>query len=230
MDTKKPLTGNVKGLMLLKQFLVGLPSQYASQLRLSMAASSSGLTVSAVATQARALSASGLVQTSEMAAVASQSASLVCYQGQLTGHLRKDCPQNASGGARKKTSCYRCNQVGHLRRNCPQRIKGSETTDSGSVQAQFFKGSASGGTTAVASAESKGSGFCLALSARTGVSLPRIKVHVRGCAVPLRLAVDSCSHRSLIALEVTHKHDISILQVAADYQPITAIDGNVQCC
>ena len=41
--------------MLLEQFLVGLPSQYASQLRLSMAASSSGLTVSAVATQARAL-------------------------------------------------------------------------------------------------------------------------------------------------------------------------------
>ena len=70
--------------MLLKQFLVGLPSQCASQLRLSMAASSSGLTVSAMATQAGALCASGLVQTSEMVAVASQSASLVCYQCQLT--------------------------------------------------------------------------------------------------------------------------------------------------
>ena len=93
--------------------------------------------------------------------------------------------------------------------------------------AQFSKVSASGGTTAVASAESKGSGFCLALSARTGVSLPRIKVHVRGCSVPLRAAVDSCSHRSLIALEVAHQHDMSILQVATDCQPITAIDGNV---
>ena len=126
--------------MLLKQFLVGLPSQYASQLRLSMAASSSGLTVSAVATQAGALCASGLVQTSEVAAVASQAASLVCYQCQLTGHLRKDCPQNASGGARKKMRSYHCNQVGHLRRNCPQRSKSSETTSSGSVLAQFSKG------------------------------------------------------------------------------------------
>ena len=124
-------------------------------------------------------------------------------------------------------SCYRCNQVGHLSRSCPQRIKGSETTGPGSLLAKFSKGSASGGTTAVASAEAKGSGFCLALSARTGVSFPKIKVYVRSCSVPLRAAVDSCSHRSLIALEVAHEHGMSILQVAADCQPITAIDGNV---
>ena len=44
--------------MLLEQFLVGLPLQYASQLRLSMAASLEGLTIEAVANQARALCAS----------------------------------------------------------------------------------------------------------------------------------------------------------------------------
>ena len=62
--------------MLLGQFLVGLPLQYASQLRLSMAVSLEGLTFEAVANQARALCASGLVQSGMVAAAAT---SQVCF-------------------------------------------------------------------------------------------------------------------------------------------------------
>ena len=74
--------------MLLEQVLVGLPAHYAGQLCLSIAARTDGLTIDAVANQARALLTSGLVPSDGhgmVAAVASSSsrssslASQVCF-------------------------------------------------------------------------------------------------------------------------------------------------------
>ena len=82
------IADNGKHPIVLEQVLVGLPSLYVGQLHLSIAASTDGLMIDAVANQARALCASGQVPSDGygmVAAVAlsslrsSPSASQVCF-------------------------------------------------------------------------------------------------------------------------------------------------------
>ena len=197
--------------MLLEQFLVGLPAHYAGQLRLSIAASTDGLTIDAVANQARALCASGLVPSDGhgmVAAVASSSsrssssASQVCFFCQEVGHLGKDCPKR-----KERIRCYQCKENGHIQRNCPRQMQ--RKADS-----------------ANAVVDRPSQDRCLALRAAAGVSLPRIYVDARGCTERLKAAVDSCSNRSLISVETARSDDIEVMPVTGDC-PITAIDGSL---
>ena len=64
------------------------------------------------------------------------------------------------------------------------------------------------------------------MTTKSGVPLPRIRVHADECAERLRAAVDSCSNRSLMSLETARANGIALVQVPDDC-PITAIDGSM---
>ena len=94
-DGKEPL--------LLEQFLVGLPSRYADQLRLSIAAASGQMTVAAVAEQARSLCACLDSVKESLASAAAASQPVVCFECQEVGHLWRDCPKHRRQKSTRKS-------------------------------------------------------------------------------------------------------------------------------
>ena len=89
--------GGGKDPMLMEQFLAGLPKNLADQLRLSNAATASGLSIAAISSQARALCAvtaasAGTDQKAAVTGAVSQQSSAMCYECNQTGHTKRDCP------------------------------------------------------------------------------------------------------------------------------------------
>ena len=139
-DLRRPMrisghkeVANEKDLMLVEQLLVGLPQKFANQIRLSIAASASGMTISEVTAQARALCncASDLVE--PVAAAAAVAPSRLCYEYNFAEHLRRDCPRltRVTGRAQGRVQCYQCQKFGHVRRNCPELKRSSAGSTSG---------------------------------------------------------------------------------------------------
>lgn len=200
--------------MLVEQFLVGMPKQLADQLRLSNAATATGLTISAISSQARALcaAAAGCVGDRDFSVTgaASHQPSKLCYECQQTGHVRRECPKlkRRQQKSLERVQCYQCKEYGHYRSNCPQ-VKAGTYHESPQVNAAATTGGKSD--------------VCLGTVARTGVALPKIFVNVREGNCRLRAAIDSCSNRSLISSGAAAGLACSVLPT--DLEDITAIDG-----
>ena len=165
-----------KDSLLLEQFLVGLPSRYADQLRLSIAAASGQMTVAAVAEQARALCACLDSGKELLASAAAASQSVVCFECQEVGHLQRDCPklrQQKTAKSTRKIQCYKCKEFGHIKRKCPQATEHKSTGATSSTVCAKSDAADKGGHTHA----------CLSVTtrARGGVALPHVFVSVTGC-------------------------------------------------
>ena len=211
--------GGEKDPMLMEQFLAGLPKNLADQLRLSNAASASGLSIAAISSQARALCAvtaasAGTDQKAAVTGAVSQQSSAMCYECNQTGHTKRDCPRcrRQRPADRSRVQCYGCREYGHYRRNCPKARHGAKAQE---VSHELGANAATTG--------GKNDSMCLGAVARVGIALPKIFVNVAEGSCRLRGAVDSCSNISLISSAVASGLGCPVLPT--DLGKITAIDG-----
>ena len=113
--------------MLMKQFVSGLPANFAREVRIQCA--SGAKTMTEVTDRVRAMAVA--VETQGQGVSAGKSSvdaagprSVMCFKCGQGGHMRRDCPRRDAAGGRSRDSsrmrCFRCKQIGHMKKVCPQ--------------------------------------------------------------------------------------------------------------
>ena len=109
--------------VVVEQLIAGLPTDFARQLRLSMAGKK--LAISNCMEYVRVLRATsqdvrasvGIGETVVAAVNEPSTKKILCFHCHEVGHMRKNCPKRKRGGL----ACFFCEQPGHVRSDCPER-------------------------------------------------------------------------------------------------------------
>ena len=135
----------------MEQFIAGLPTDFARQLRLSMAGKK--LAFSNCMKHVRVLRATSqdvraLVGIGETVVAAvnepstKKKSAFLCFHCHEVGHMRKNCPKRKRDGL----VCFFCEQPGHVQSNCPERAAGWLSRTGRTAAAVEEKGASGTGT------------------------------------------------------------------------------------
>ena len=222
-------TADGKSPVLIEQFLRGLPTDYARQLRTNGDTSQ----ISTCVQYVRGLrSVDTQVPQNVSAAVPggsgsskSKRSSVMCFKCHGLGHIARHCKASSTDAkpksdVKKVVKCHFCDELGHKKDECPEwrdwkQYRQRKADDSRSDH----------GAAAVGGQDKKDQ--CAATPSRS-CGLPRIYVDIARpqCAEPVRVraVVDTASTKNLIAADVVELLSLPIVPTVAN---ISAIDGNL---
>ena len=132
--------------VVVEQFIAGLPTDFARQLRLSMAGKKLAISncmeyVCVLRATSQDVRASVGIGETVVAGVNEPSTKeIFCFHCHEVGHMRKNCPKRKRGGF----VCFFCEQPGHVRSDCPER--GAWLSRKGRTAAVEEKGASGSGT------------------------------------------------------------------------------------
>ena len=212
-----------KDRILVEQFIVGLPSQYAREVRMNCRGNAICDHVEYVR---RLLSADQAIVRDVSAVTTAPSnadhpRSVLCFSCRQLGHIARFCPQRTPARWGNFPICHFCDAPGHVKRDCQKREECLKSQNKSSTIASPLDHA---GATYVTGGGMDSRGDMVLGTPASGGTLPRIYVNICSVGRPTRVvaAVDICSSRNLISQQLVASIGAHVSSTMAT---ILAIDG-----